>query len=190
MSGGEKRQCVECGTTETPLWRTGPMGPKTFCNACGVRWKKKTAAAAAAEVEGHKSGGAAAHGSSGLSHRSSSKKERVKSAIAKKPAHGREAAGEMASTRSGHGTGRSSGTSRKVERAESPRYLGGTSPAASPTSADDLGWDSVVRILADTIRSSGNPSALMVEEYRRNAAHSALYQSVFSGLMANPWNQS
>lgn len=33
-------QCVHCHTTETPLWRAGPSGPKTLCNACGVRWKK------------------------------------------------------------------------------------------------------------------------------------------------------
>lgn len=32
--------CVHCNTTETPLWRAGPAGPKTLCNACGVRWKK------------------------------------------------------------------------------------------------------------------------------------------------------
>ncbi|KAK6136173.1 hypothetical protein DH2020_030064 [Rehmannia glutinosa] len=24
---------------ETPQWRAGPMGPKTLCNACGVRYK-------------------------------------------------------------------------------------------------------------------------------------------------------
>lgn len=33
-------RCVHCRTTETPLWRAGPAGPKTLCNACGVRWKK------------------------------------------------------------------------------------------------------------------------------------------------------
>jgi len=33
-------QCVRCGTTTTPLWRAGPKGPKTLCNACGVRHMK------------------------------------------------------------------------------------------------------------------------------------------------------
>lgn len=33
-------RCVHCKTTETPLWRGGPDGPKTLCNACGVRFKK------------------------------------------------------------------------------------------------------------------------------------------------------
>lgn len=33
-------RCVHCGNTETPLWRAGPDGPKTLCNACGVRYKK------------------------------------------------------------------------------------------------------------------------------------------------------
>lgn len=33
-------RCVHCRNTETPLWRAGPDGPKTLCNACGVRYKK------------------------------------------------------------------------------------------------------------------------------------------------------
>ncbi|RUP44201.1 hypothetical protein BC936DRAFT_149796 [Jimgerdemannia flammicorona] len=33
--------CTDCGTTESPEWRKGPMGPKTLCNACGLRWAKK-----------------------------------------------------------------------------------------------------------------------------------------------------
>jgi hypothetical protein len=24
----------------TPVWRAGPQGPKTLCNACGVRYMK------------------------------------------------------------------------------------------------------------------------------------------------------
>lgn len=35
----EGRRCVHCDTDKTPQWRTGPMGPKTLCNACGVRYK-------------------------------------------------------------------------------------------------------------------------------------------------------
>jgi len=33
------RTCAYCRTQKTPLWRNGPLGPKTLCNACGVRFK-------------------------------------------------------------------------------------------------------------------------------------------------------
>ncbi|XP_047342715.1 GATA transcription factor 12-like [Impatiens glandulifera] len=33
------RKCLHCASDKTPQWRTGPMGPKTLCNACGVRYK-------------------------------------------------------------------------------------------------------------------------------------------------------
>ncbi|CAN1237980.1 GATA transcription factor 8 [Linum grandiflorum] len=33
------RKCMHCEVTKTPQWRAGPMGPKTLCNACGVRFK-------------------------------------------------------------------------------------------------------------------------------------------------------
>lgn len=36
------RSCDECGAVESPEWRKGPKGPKTLCNACGLRWAKKT----------------------------------------------------------------------------------------------------------------------------------------------------
>ncbi|CAA0814452.1 GATA transcription factor 9 [Striga hermonthica] len=32
-------KCLHCEITKTPQWRAGPMGPKTLCNACGVRYK-------------------------------------------------------------------------------------------------------------------------------------------------------
>uniref|UniRef100_A0A6T6KZZ3 GATA-type domain-containing protein n=1 Tax=Rhodosorus marinus TaxID=101924 RepID=A0A6T6KZZ3_9RHOD len=32
--------CVNCAATSTPMWRAGPSGPKSLCNACGLRWKK------------------------------------------------------------------------------------------------------------------------------------------------------
>lgn len=38
-SGGDGRRCLHCATDKTPQWRTGPKGPKTLCNACGVRYK-------------------------------------------------------------------------------------------------------------------------------------------------------
>lgn len=33
------RRCTHCQVQKTPQWRTGPLGPKTLCNACGVRYK-------------------------------------------------------------------------------------------------------------------------------------------------------
>ncbi|KAK7376064.1 hypothetical protein VNO78_34916 [Psophocarpus tetragonolobus] len=37
--GGAARRCSHCGVQKTPQWRTGPLGAKTLCNACGVRFK-------------------------------------------------------------------------------------------------------------------------------------------------------
>ncbi|KAJ6435084.1 hypothetical protein OIU84_000338 [Salix udensis] len=39
VDGCDGRRCLHCATDKTPQWRTGPMGPKTLCNACGVRYK-------------------------------------------------------------------------------------------------------------------------------------------------------
>ncbi|OMO69528.1 Zinc finger, GATA-type [Corchorus capsularis] len=38
-AGGGVRRCTHCASEKTPQWRTGPLGPKTLCNACGVRFK-------------------------------------------------------------------------------------------------------------------------------------------------------
>ncbi|KAJ4837976.1 hypothetical protein Tsubulata_037843 [Turnera subulata] len=49
------RVCSDCNTTTTPLWRSGPLGPKSLCNACGIRQRKARramAAAAAAAANG------------------------------------------------------------------------------------------------------------------------------------------
>ncbi|XVF72698.1 hypothetical protein PTKIN_Ptkin12aG0141100 [Pterospermum kingtungense] len=35
------KRCVDCNTTRTPLWRGGPAGPRSLCNACGIRYRKK-----------------------------------------------------------------------------------------------------------------------------------------------------
>ncbi|KAK7312297.1 hypothetical protein VNO77_36064 [Canavalia gladiata] len=41
QTGGAQfqRRCSHCQVQKTPQWRTGPLGPKTLCNACGVRFK-------------------------------------------------------------------------------------------------------------------------------------------------------
>lgn len=38
LDQAEKR-CTHCLSSKTPQWRAGPLGPKTLCNACGVRYK-------------------------------------------------------------------------------------------------------------------------------------------------------
>ncbi|CAL5425922.1 unnamed protein product [Camellia sinensis] len=36
-----KKSCSDCRTTKTPLWRVGPAGPKSLCNACGIKYNKR-----------------------------------------------------------------------------------------------------------------------------------------------------
>ncbi|KAG8725428.1 blue light receptor [Ceratobasidium sp. 423] len=38
------RVCTTCARTDSPEWRRGPHGPKTLCNACGLKWAKATGA--------------------------------------------------------------------------------------------------------------------------------------------------
>ncbi|XP_065850259.1 GATA transcription factor 21-like [Euphorbia lathyris] len=47
------RVCADCNTTKTPLWRSGPRGPKSLCNACGIRQRKARRALAAAQESGN-----------------------------------------------------------------------------------------------------------------------------------------
>ncbi|XP_044498330.1 GATA transcription factor 5-like [Mangifera indica] len=39
IGGQQPRRCTHCLAQRTPQWRAGPLGPKTLCNACGVRYK-------------------------------------------------------------------------------------------------------------------------------------------------------
>ncbi|PSR85093.1 GATA transcription factor [Actinidia chinensis var. chinensis] len=41
QSPDSAKTCADCGTNKTPLWRGGPAGPKSLCNACGIRSRKK-----------------------------------------------------------------------------------------------------------------------------------------------------
>ncbi|RMZ81915.1 hypothetical protein DV738_g1933, partial [Chaetothyriales sp. CBS 135597] len=47
--------CTDCGTLDSPEWRRGPNGPKTLCNACGLRWAKKEKKRTGGGEEGSKS---------------------------------------------------------------------------------------------------------------------------------------
>ncbi|CAH2053193.1 unnamed protein product [Thlaspi arvense] len=37
------RRCtnLNCNAIATPMWRRGPLGPKTLCNACGIKFRKE-----------------------------------------------------------------------------------------------------------------------------------------------------
>ncbi|CAA7030969.1 unnamed protein product [Microthlaspi erraticum] len=35
----DQKSCLHCGTRNTPLWREGPKGAGTLCNACGMRYR-------------------------------------------------------------------------------------------------------------------------------------------------------
>lgn len=53
------RVCSDCHTNSTPLWRSGPLGPKSLCNACGIRQRKaRRAMAEAAAANGFAVGSA------------------------------------------------------------------------------------------------------------------------------------
>eukprot|EP01119_Soliformovum_irregulare_P007778 TRINITY_DN2025_c3_g1_i2.p1 TRINITY_DN2025_c3_g1~~TRINITY_DN2025_c3_g1_i2.p1 ORF type:complete len:358 (-),score=88.51 TRINITY_DN2025_c3_g1_i2:706-1779(-) len=36
-----RKVCEFCGAQDTPMWRRGPQGKGTLCNACGVKWSLK-----------------------------------------------------------------------------------------------------------------------------------------------------
>ncbi|KAL3827787.1 hypothetical protein ACJIZ3_016589 [Penstemon smallii] len=40
-SSSSVRSCSDCKTTRTPVWRGGPDGPRSLCNACGIKYTKK-----------------------------------------------------------------------------------------------------------------------------------------------------
>ncbi|KAL0698452.1 hypothetical protein Bca4012_054574 [Brassica carinata] len=54
------RRCANCDTTTTPLWRNGPRGPKSLCNACGIRFKKEERRASTAGISCSNGGSTAA----------------------------------------------------------------------------------------------------------------------------------
>ena len=53
----EEFVCTDCGTLDSPEWRKGPSGPKTLCNACGLRWAKKEKRRTGVSISGTSGGG-------------------------------------------------------------------------------------------------------------------------------------
>ncbi|GAA5800670.1 hypothetical protein EDC94DRAFT_45869 [Helicostylum pulchrum] len=46
-----ERICTDCGRKDAPEWRRGPRGPKTLCNACGLRWAKTNKSQGAEDMQ-------------------------------------------------------------------------------------------------------------------------------------------
>jgi GATA zinc finger len=54
LSNGSLKKCLYCGSKSTPMWRRGPQGAGTLCNACGVKWKHgKILCGVTATTDGH-----------------------------------------------------------------------------------------------------------------------------------------
>ncbi|CAL0331866.1 unnamed protein product [Lupinus luteus] len=66
------RRCANCDTTSTPLWRNGPQGPKSLCNACGIRFKKEERRASAAAATPMAASGGVVDSSQMYSHHNNS----------------------------------------------------------------------------------------------------------------------
>jgi hypothetical protein len=51
LTNGSLKKCLYCGSKSTPMWRRGPQGAGTLCNACGVKWKHGKILCGVATVE-------------------------------------------------------------------------------------------------------------------------------------------
>lgn len=68
----EEYVCADCGTLDSPEWRKGPKGPKTLCNACGLRWAKKEKKKAVGDSGANSNAGMTPGGVPSLLHKDSS----------------------------------------------------------------------------------------------------------------------
>ncbi|KAF9962370.1 hypothetical protein BGZ72_006191 [Mortierella alpina] len=81
-SNSSQKKCGYCNCTTTPMWRRGPHGPSTLCNACGVKWKhgkimqdaKDTQATQSSSTSALASSSKSGHGTGASAHRSGSSK--------------------------------------------------------------------------------------------------------------------
>jgi len=65
VKGADEYVCTDCGTLDSPEWRKGPNGPKTLCNACGLRWAKKEKKKSGSANDGQGNGGNGGHQGNG-----------------------------------------------------------------------------------------------------------------------------
>ncbi|QRV78866.1 GATA type zinc finger [Ceratobasidium sp. AG-Ba] len=61
LPSSEPRVCTTCSRTDSPEWRRGPYGPKTLCNACGLKWAKASGTGRR-RAAGHNNQGPSANG--------------------------------------------------------------------------------------------------------------------------------
>jgi hypothetical protein len=76
LSNGSLKKCLYCGSKSTPMWRRGPQGAGTLCNACGVKWKHGKILCGVTATDGHSTLANADNGSYNGKERKGSKADK------------------------------------------------------------------------------------------------------------------
>ncbi|KAG0053250.1 hypothetical protein BGZ83_001420 [Gryganskiella cystojenkinii] len=126
-----QKHCGYCHCTSTPMWRRGPLGPSTLCNACGVKWKHGKIMQDVTETQDSKPQNAPSTASSSGSSTSHSAPRSSSSKVGKESAnnsHGRPPEDQGGHNRTGSkkataSTGSSSHGSRRDSKISEPEKM-------------------------------------------------------------------
>ncbi|KAF9097908.1 hypothetical protein BGX23_007614 [Mortierella sp. AD031] len=164
-SNTSQKRCGYCNCTTTPMWRRGPNGPSTLCNACGVKWKH-------GKIMQDVTDGPTAASSGQGSNATSSAPRTSNSKSAKEPhenGYNRQTEAKKSPSKANHSGGGSSRTSHDTSRG------GSDSPQDKPTTKHARNGgrrgsdaDKIVpvkkRHLASSVSPPGGPRMVFIHE--------------------------
>lgn len=104
------RRCANCNTQTTPLWRNGPLGAKTLCNACGVRDNRRRSRSLAQRARARKQAAAAQNAAGMTAEDRQLRKARAAAAKASREA----AAAQLAANAAGAALSKRSRSTRRA----------------------------------------------------------------------------